>query len=352
MGVYRTGMDKEDARNQTLEQLHERRKQVVRLHNRGHKIMKIVEMTGLSYPTVRHAIDLYQAGGWSAICPTARGRTPGQGRALTAEQEHQIQCALIDQRPEQLKMDFCLWSRAAVRQLIEQEFGIQLPVRTVGKYLKRWGFTPQKPIKKAYEQRPEAVKTWLNEHYPSIAVRAKAEGGEIHWGDETALTNTDVRGRGYAPSGQTPVAYVPGGKREKLSMIATVTNQGKARWMIIDEAFNADKLIEFLKALIKEMGKKVFLIVDNLRVHHAKPVKAWLQDHKDRIEMFYLPSYSPELNPEERLNADLKQAIGKKVPVRTKAKLREAANEHMTRLAQAPDRVKSFFQDQPVKYAA
>lgn len=134
-------------------------------------------------------------------------------------------------------------------------------------------------------------------------------------------------------------------------MIATVTNQGKARWMIIDDAFNADKLIEFLKALIKDAGKKVFLIVDNLRVHHAKLVKAWLLDHQDEIEMFYLPSYSPELNPEERLNADLKQAIGRKVPVRTKAKLREATNEHMTQLAQSPDGIKSFFQDQPVKYA-
>ena len=122
--------------------------------------------------------------------------------------------------------------------------------------------------------------------------------------------------------------------------------------MIIDEAFTADKLIDFLEALIKDTDKKVFLIVDNLRVHHAKPVKAWLQDHKDQIEMFYLPSYSPELNPEERLNADLKQAIGRKVPVRTKAKLRAAANEHRVQLAQSPERVKRFFQDQPVKYAA
>jgi transposase len=107
-----------------------------------------------------------------------------------------------------------------------------------------------------------------------------------------------------------------------------------------------------LGALIKDTDKKVFLIVDNLRVHHAKPVKAWLEEHKDQIEMFYLPSYSPELNPEERLNADLKQAIGKKVPVRTKAKLRAAANDHMTHLAQSPERVKSFFQDQPMKYEA
>jgi transposase len=345
-------MEKEDARYQTLEQLYERRKQVVRLYKKGIKIMQIVGMAGLSYPTVRHVIDLFVQGGWTAIRPANRGREQGQGRLLSDEQEQMIQRAIIDKRPEQLKMDFYLWSRTAVAQLIEQECGLKLPVRTVGKYLKRWGFTPQKPIKKAYEQRPEAVQSWLDEHYPSIVAQAKSEGGEIHWGDETALTNTDARGRSYAPAGKTPVSYVPAGKREKLSMIATVTNQGKTRWMIIDDAFNADKLIEFLDALIKEANKKVFLILDNLRVHHSKPVKAWLADRTDKIEVFYLPSYSPELNPEERLNADLKQAIGKKVPVRTKAKLRDAANQHMSLLESTPERVRSYFQDQWVKYAA
>lgn len=131
-------------------------------------------------------------------------------------------------------------------------------------------------------------------------------------------------------------------------MIATVTNQGKARWMIIDEAFNADKLIEFLEALIKEG----VLILDNLRVHHSKPVKAWVAERKDKIQVFYLPSYSPELNPEERLNADLKQTLGKKVAVRTKAKSRDASNEHMSMLERSPERVRSYFQDPRVKYAA
>ena len=135
-------------------------------------------------------------------------------------------------------------------------------------------------------------------------------------------------------------------------MIATVTNQGKTRWMIIDEAFNSDKLIEFLEALVKDAGKKVFLILDNLRVHHSKPVKAWAAERRDKIELFYLPSYSPELNPEERLNADLKHAIGTKVPVRTKAKLKLAATEHMLNLEQSPERIKKFFQDPRVKYAA
>ena len=164
--------------------------------------------------------------------------------------------------------------------------------------------------------------------------------------------NTDVRGRSYSPVGQTPVAYAVGGTRQKLSMLATVTNQGKTRWMIIDEAFNADRLIEFLGALIKEAGHKIFLILDNLRVHHSQPVKAWLAERPDQIEVFYLPSYSPELNPEERLNADLKQAMGVKVPARTKTKLRAAVTDHMTSLENNPERIKKFFQDKPVKYAA
>jgi transposase len=121
-------MDKEDVRKHTLEQLHERRKQVVRLHNKGHKVMKIVERTGLTYPTVRSAIDLFTQGGWPAIRPTPRGRTKGEGRLLTIEQENRIQRAIIDKRPEQLKMDICLWSRAAAMQLIAQEYGIKLPV--------------------------------------------------------------------------------------------------------------------------------------------------------------------------------------------------------------------------------
>ena len=123
-------------------------------------------------------------------------------------------------------------------------------------------------------------------------------------------------------------------------------------WMIIDEAFNADRLIEFLEALVKDASKKVFLILDNLRVHHSKPVKAWAAERQDKIELFYLPSYSPELNPEERLNANLKHAIGTKVPVRTKTKIKLAATEYMVKLEQSPERVKSFFQDPRVKYAA
>ena len=345
-------MDKEDARTQTRVELFTRRKEVIRLHKKGYAVMQLVELTGLSWSAVRVAIDLYEEGGLAALKPAARGKKLGSGRSLSAKQEQALQKIVCDKRPEQLKMDFFLWSRPAVKELIERECGITLSVRSVGQYLERWGFTPQKPIKRAYEQRPEAVKKWLDEEYPAIEARAKTEGGEIHWGDETALVNTDVRGRSFAPRGKTPVVYAVGGTRQKLSLIATVTNQGKTRWMIIDDAFNSDRLIEFLGALILDANRKVFLILDNLRVHHSKPVKAWLAERKENIEVFYLPSYSPELNPEERLNADLKHVIRTKAPARTKAKLRDATTEHMILLASSPERVKTYFQDPRVQYAA
>jgi hypothetical protein len=146
--------------------------------------------------------------------------------------------------------------------------------------------------------------------------------------------------------------YKQGGARQKLSMISTVTNQGKTSWMIVDGNFNHVRLIEFFEALIRQAGRKVFLVLDNLGVHHCAPVKEWLAAHVKQIEVFYLPSYSPELNPDERLNGDLKQAIGTRVPGRTKDKLYQAASNHMTAIENYPDRIKAFFRDPFVAYAA
>ena len=143
-----------------------------------------------------------------------------------------------------------------------------------------------------------------------------------------------------------------GGTRQGLSMIASVTNQGKARWMIIDGAFNHERLIEFFEALVKDARGKVFLTLDNLSVHHCKPVNEWLAQHNEAIEVFDLPSTSPELNPEERLNADLKHVMRKKVPVRTKARLQAVTEEHRAIITREPERVKAYFQDPYVRYAA
>jgi len=344
-------MTKSDARRLPIAVLNERRRRAVRLRAKGRTLAMVAQEAELSIPTVLQAWQAYRAGGMAAVKVKRRGRRVGEKRRLDATQEATIRKLICEKTPDQLKLDFALWTRQAVCQLVRERFGLVVPLRTMGDYLQRWGFTPQKPIRRAYEQRPAEVRQWLDSQYPAIAAQAKAEHAEIHWGDETGLRSDDVRGRGYAPKGQTPVVRV-NHKREGLSVISTVTNQGTVRWRVFDGALNADILIDFLQRLVNGSPRKIFLIVDNLRVHHARPVKAWLAEHRHQIEVFYLPSYSPELNPDECLNADLKHAVTHRAPVRTKQHLRRATISHLRRLQRRPGRVRSYFQHKSVRYAA
>ena len=344
-------MNKIDSRTLPVDALNERRRRAVAMRLQGVSLKDTAAQCEMSRTTVIAALKAYEEGGWQAVEVDRGGRPEGSGRALSAEQEREVQRLIRDRTPDQLKMVYALWTRQAVAELIVQLYGIELAVRTMGLYLERWGFTPQKPMKKAYEQSPAAVKKWLNEDFPVIAANAKAEGAEIHWGDETGLRSDDVRGRSYAPQGQTPVIRV-NNKRHGLSIISTVTNKGQMRWKAFEGALNADILIDFLRRLIKGAGRKIYLILDNLRVHHSKPVKAWLAQHQDEIAVFYLPSYSPELNPNEIANADLKQAVTKLAPARTKPQLLKAAATHLLTVQRQPERVKRYFHHEPVRYAA
>ena len=344
-------MDKIDSRRLSVEALNERRRRAVKMRLQGVSLKETAAQCEMSRTTVIAALKAFHRGGWKAVAVQRPGRPTGTGRTLTPEQEREIQRLIRDRTPDQLKMVYALWTRQAVADLIRERYGIGLPVRTMGLYLSRWGYTPQKPVKKAYEQSPAAVKKWLDEEYPAIAASAKAEGAEIHWGDETGLRSDDVRGRGYAPQGETPVVRV-NHKRHGLSILSTVTNRGQMRWKIFEGALNAEILIDFLRRLVRSAERKVYLILDNLRVHHSKPVKAWLAEHKDEIEVFYLPSYSPELNPDEVANADLKQAVTKLAPARTKLQLARGASKHLRSVQRQPSRIKSYFEHGPVRYAA
>ena len=180
-----------------------------------------------------------------------------------------------------------------MRELIRRRCGVELAVRTVGKYLARWGFTAPKPIRRAWEQEPAAVRRWLRRDHPATAARAKAEGGAVFRGDETGLRSDDVRGRSYAPRGRTPEVRV-NHKRAGLGLISAVTNKGELRWMVLDGAVKAPSLIRFLARLVRDVGRKVFLILDRLPVHRSAKVRAWLAEREAEIEVFHLPPYSPE----------------------------------------------------------
>ncbi len=189
------------------------------------------------------------------------------------------------------------------------------------------------------------------EEYPKIAKASKIEGAEIQWGDETGLRSDDVRGRGYAPKGKTPVVLA-NANRSKLSVISTVTNKGQRRCKVFSGALNATILISFMKRLVHGRGKRVFLILDNLRVHHSKVVKRWLADNEEKIAVFYLPSYWPELNPDELLNADLKQRVTQAAPPRNKLALTRTAIGALRSIQKQPERVESYLGQKDVTYAA
>jgi transposase len=344
-------MEKMDSRKLPEAALNERRRRAVKLRLSGVSIREAARECELSTNTVMRAQRAYEREGWAAVKVKRGHRPKGSGRLLSAVEESEVQWLIQDRTPDQLKMNYALWTRQAVSELIEVRTGVRLQVRTVGKYLKRWGYTPQKPLKKAYEQSPAAVGKWLKEEYPAIAKRAKTEGAEIHWGDETGLRSDDVRGRGYAPKGQTPVLRI-NAKREGLSVISTVTNKGEMRWKVFSGALNAKVLIAFLIRLIRRSKRKIFLILDNLRVHHSKLVKKWIAENDKKIEVFYLPSYSPELNPDELLNADLKHSVTTAAPARTAKALTRTAVSSLRSIQKQPTRIQNYFQHKDVCYAA
>jgi len=309
-------MENTDARTLSPQTQYELRKLVIRLRKSGMPNQKVAETVGIAETRASTIWQTYQRHGIEAIQPKVRGRRFGAKRILTAEQETAVQKLLIDKTPDQLKLPFALWTRDAIRLLIQQEYRIELPLRTITDYLKRWGFTPQKPVKQAYEQDPKKLARWLETDYPEIAARAKRYKAEIHWGDETGIQNDSYNAKGFSPKGKAPVVRL-NAKKSRINMISAITNNGKVRFMLYQEKMSSPLLIKFMSRLIKDTNRKVFLILDNLKVHHSKKVAAWLEANHGKIEVFYLPPYAPEHNPDEYLNGDLKQRIRSGLPTRS-----------------------------------
>lgn len=344
-------MKKEDARNLPKEVQQHNRNQAVRLFQAGRSRKDIAEIVGVHYVVVCRWLRSWEKGGNKAVQLKKRGRRPEEQRLLTKDQEKALKKLLTDKNPRQLKLPFALWNRKAIQSVIYQMWRVRIAIRTIGDYLKRWGFTPQKPMKRAYERNPKAVQKWLDESYPQIKELAKIEKAEIYWGDETGVRSDCNHSRGYAPRGKTPIVEI-NAKRFSINMISAISNQGLVRFMIYKETMTARVLLKFMKRLTKDSGRKVFLILDNLRVHHAKLVKAWLERHKEEIEVFYLPAYSPELNPDEYLNCDLKTGIRISDPSRNDSELKGKVLGHMKMLQKKPERVASYFRHPSIKYAA
>ena len=306
------------------------------------------ETFGVGYSTVKKWYKSYRLEGKKGLAMKKRGRAKGS-KQITKEQEKAIKKKIVDKVPEQLKLPFALWTREAVQGLIKREFGIEKSISQVGRYLKEWGFTPQKPVYRAYEQQPEAVKRWLEVEYPQIKKEAAEQGAEIFWEDEMGMRSDHQAGTSYAPKGKTPVIKKTG-QRFRLNMISAISNQGKKQFMLFRDGFNSKKFLIFLKQLVKNKRKKIYLIVDSHPAHRSEGVKNWLKENEKKIKLIYLPYYSPELNPQEYMNNDIKtNAVGKHRTLNVNALEKHVKAYIETRDAQI---VKNYFQHPHIKYAA
>lgn len=296
-------MNKPDARllNPTTQDY--LRQQAIRLRSQGKRIGEIASYLGVHRTTVSGWWRQYQQEGETALVQQRRGAKLGEGRTLSPAEETMVQQLMRQHFPDELNIDSALWTRSAVQTLIACECGVEMPIRTVGEYLKRWRYTPQKPLKRAYEQDPKAVKAWLEE-YAAIAQRAQQEDAEIAWGDESGLRSDAQVGRGYALVGHTPEIQ-PNTQRVRINYLASISNQGKVRFMLYTQKLTSQVFILFLERLIAKRERKLLWIVDRHPVHRSAVVQQWLHEHPDKIELHFLPPYSPQLNPAEYLNCDV-----------------------------------------------
>src|SRR5215469_13308209 len=232
-----------------------------------------------------------------------------------------------------------------VLALILLIFQLSVPRSTMSTYFVRWGFSPQRPVIRNYKQNPEHVRKWVEEEYPSIKLRAKEENADIFWGDETGIQNTCNYVRGYAPKGETPEAKLSTERKLRVNMMSAITNQGKLRFMLYDGKMNQQRMMDFLKRLIKLNERKVYIILDNLSVHHGKTLKAWAVENKNKIEIFHLPSYSPDLNPSELVNGTLKREIVKRGNATTEKKFVSNVRSSAMKIQRNKSLVKNLFNE-------
>ncbi len=329
------------------------RERAVLMFNARRKHAEIAAAPGVRRGAVGVWSSHYRRHGRADFVKDARGETNGRGPILSPANEREMMRRLRASDPGQLKLPVPLWTRKAVCTLAERLCGVILSVRTAGNYLQKWGFTVQKPVKRAYEQKPEAVGEWLDKEYS--AIEAKAAGNAvILWADETHPSNQAAVTRGYSPKGVTPEVLVTA-KRASFSVISAVSSQGEMRLMAFKGVLKGPLAVRFLERLVRSStGRKVILIWDNLSVHNGREVKRWLceKDRELEIEVRYLPSYSPQLNPDERLNRDLKGELSSKPVANSHAKVAKGIRTAFASIRRQPERIKAYFTSRETAYAA
>ena len=316
----------------------------------GEPASKVIEAYGFNRTTIYKWLQaaLRPGLGVKALRST---KATGRPRSLTAAQEKQVFRWVNGRDPRQYGLDFGLWTRAVVAELIEKKFGKTLGLTAVGELLAKLGLTPQKPLQRAYQRDPQAIEKWQRETYPAIAKQAKAEGAEIFFWDESGFRADTVHGKTWGVRGQTPVVQRPG-QRQSMSAASAVNAKGAFWYCTYEGALTADLFIELLQKMMKYRKKAIHLVLDSLPAHKKANVRDYVATTGGKLTLHFLPGYAPDLNPDELVWSHVKRAGTARHPLQKGEKLREKIEEQLATLQQMPHLVRSFFKAPSVAYVS
>jgi transposase len=341
-------MKEMDARRLDHRTLTELRKRAVSSVQNGESPEAVARALNINRATMYGWLARYRDGGWGNLDAHKRGGRPPK---LDAKAIRWVYKTVTLKNPLQLKFTFALWTARMIGQAIFERFNVKLSKASVCRLLGQLGLTPQRPVWRAYQQRSEEVEKWLKEEYPRIRRLAQQKGAQIFFGDEAGVRSDHHAGTTWAKRGQTPVVSTTGA-RFGLNMISAVSAQGEFRFMVVKGRVGALRFLEFIKRLLHNAQRMIFLIVDGHPAHKAKLVTRFAESVKDRFRLFFLPPYSPELNPDERVWNDVKNnAVGRKA-ITSPKDLHGAVIGHLRLIQKSPHRVRSYFNNETTKYAA
>ena len=323
------------------------RQQAIKAVRSGQTVASVAAALGVNTRSVFRWLADFANGGQNALLAKP---IPGRPSKVSAEEMRWIAQAVRDNTPMQFKFEFGLWTLSLIRSLIHTHLDKKLSIATVSRLMKTLGFSAQKPLYQAWQQDAVLVRQWESETYPAIRAEARAAGATIYFADESGIRSDYHTGTTWAPRGQTPVAEVTG-RRFSLNMISAVSPRGDFRFMLHEGSVTATVFREFLKRLMVGATKPVFVIVDGHSIHKAKMVRAYIDSTKGMLKLFYLPPYSPQLNPDEQVWAHVKRQVSKRL-VQDKDEMKRLALGALRRIQKLPSLVKSFFQQPECQYAA
>lgn len=341
-------MRKTDARKLDHQTLEDMRIRAVKSVQSGRSPEEVAVVFDVHRTALYKWLALYRDGGWQALKSKP---TPGARPKIDGKKLEWVFDTITQKNPQQMKFEFALWTREMVQKIIKDKFKIKLSLNAVGRLLAQLGLTCQKPLYKAIQKDESLVKKWLKKIYPQIKNRAKSEKANIYFGDAAHIRSDHHSGKTWGIKGETPVVTTTGA-RFSFSLISAISSRGMMRFMVREGGVNSAVFIEFLKRLMAGAKKKIFLIVDNGPSHISKMTKAFVADVKDKIELFYLPPYSPDLNPDELVWNHLKSHTVGRSTVVDKADFKKKVTKSMRSLQRNKKKIQSFYQKKSLKYAA